>query len=66
IPEIVGRNGLLVNPYRVDAITDAIRSLLEDSSLRDALGAQGKLRAKEFDWDKSARRVLDVYREVAT
>ena len=66
IPEIVGRNGLLVNPYRVDAITEAIRSLLEDSSLRDALGAQGKLRAKEFDWDKSARRVLDVYREVAT
>ncbi len=66
IPEIVGRNGLLVNPYRVDAITDAIRSLLEDSSLRDALGAQGKLRAKEFDWDESARRVLEIYREVAT
>ena len=66
IPEIVGRNGLLVNPYRVDAITEAIRSLLENSSFRDALGAQGKIRAQEFDWDKSARRVLDIYREVLT
>ncbi len=66
IPEIVGRNGLLVNPYRVDAITEAIRSLLENSSFRDALGAQGKIRAQEFDWDESARRVLDVYREVVT
>ena len=66
IPEVVGRNGLLVNPYRVDAITEAIRSLLEDSSFRDELGAKGKLRAKEFDWDESARRVLEIYREVAT
>ena len=66
IPEIVGRNALLVNPYRVDAITEAIRSLLENSSFRDALGAQGKIRAQEFDWDKSARRVLDIYREVLT
>ena len=46
-------------------IAEAIRSLLENSSFRDALGAQGKLRAREFDWDDSARRVLDVYREVA-
>ena len=66
VPEVVGRNGLLVNPYRVDAITEAIRSLLEDSSFRDELGAKGKLRAKEFDWDESARRVLEIYREVAT
>lgn len=66
IPEIVGRSGLLVNPYCVDAITEAIRSLLENSSFRDALGAQGKLRAHKFDWCESARRVLDIYREVAT
>ena len=65
IPEVVGRSGLLVNPYRIDAIAEAIRSLLENSSFRDALGAQGKLRAREFDWDDSARRVLDVYGEVA-
>ena len=65
IPEVVGRSGLLVNPYRIDAIAEAIRSLLENSSFRDALGAQGRLRAREFDWDDSARRVLDVYEEVA-
>ena len=48
---------------RLDA--EAIRSLLENSSFRDALGAQGRLRAREFNWDDSARRVLDVYEEVA-
>ena len=65
IPEVVGRSGLLVNPFRVDAIGEAIRSLLENASFRDALGAQGKVRARGFDWDESASRVLDVYHEVS-
>jgi len=66
IPEVVGRSGLLVNPYRVDAIGEAIRSLLENESFRRALGVQGRHRALEFDWDHAARRVLDVYRSVVT
>lgn len=65
IPEVVGRSGLLFNPYRIDSIAEAIRTLLENSSFRNALGAQGRLRALEFDWDDSARRVLEVYHDVA-
>lgn len=65
IPEVVGHSGLLVNPYRVDAIAEAVRSLLENDGFRHALGAQGRRRAREFDWDDTARRVLDVYRSVA-
>lgn len=65
IPEVVGHSGLLVNPYRVEAIAEAVRSLLENDSFRRALGAQGKRRAREFDWDDTARRVLDVYHAVA-
>jgi glycosyltransferase involved in cell wall biosynthesis len=64
IPEVVGHSGLLVNPFRVDAIAEAVRSLLENDSFRRALGAQGRRRAREFDWDEAARRVLSVYHEV--
>ena len=66
IPEVVGRAGLLVNPFRVDAIAEAIRSLLENEAFRKALGVQGRHRAREFDWDETAHRVLDVYRSVAS
>ena len=66
IPEVVGRCGLLVNPYRVDAIAEAIRSLLENDNFRRVLGAQGRARARRFHWDDAARRVLDVYREVGS
>jgi len=65
IPEVVGHSGLLVNPYRVDSIAAAVRSLLENESFRRALGVQGRRRAREFDWDETATRMLKVYREVA-
>lgn len=65
IPEVIGRAGLLVNPFRVDSIAEAIRSLLENEAFRQALGVQGRRRAREFDWDETAHRVLDVYRSVA-
>jgi len=66
IPEVVGHSGLLVNPFRVDSIAEAIRSLLENDSFRRALGVQGRNRAREFDWDHTAQRVLDVYRSVVS
>jgi glycosyltransferase involved in cell wall biosynthesis len=39
--------------------------LLENESFRNALGLQGQRRAREFDWDATARRVLAVYRSLA-
>ena len=66
IPEVVGHSGLLVNPFRVQAIVEAVRSLLENDNLRRALGAQGRAHARQFDWNESARRVLEVYRRVAS
>ena len=65
IPEVVGHSGLLVNPFRVDSIAEAIRSLLENESFGSALGAQGRRRAQTFSWDRAAGRTLDVYRSVA-
>jgi len=64
LPEVVGHAGLLVNPRKVDAIADAVRILLEDSNLSAAFGARGQEQAREFTWEKAARRTLDVYAEV--
>ena len=64
LPEVIERGGLLVNPFRVDAIAEAVRSLLENDNFRLALGLQGRRRAAAFDWDKSASRVLEIYHEV--
>lgn len=55
VPDVVehGMNGLLVDdPEDVDAVANAIQSLLADPARRDRMGAAGLERARtEFSWD---------------
>jgi len=65
IPEVVGEAAIMVNPENVFDIMKALHRVLLDQSLRDKLKARGLVQAQKFSWDVSARRMLDVYREVA-
>jgi glycosyltransferase involved in cell wall biosynthesis len=68
IPELVddGRTGLLVPPDDVEALVAALRKVLDDDSLRAALGATARERVlEEFDVDVVWRRIDGIYREVA-
>jgi len=65
LPEVVGDAGLLVNPFDVDAIASAIQSVITDSKLRSELKNKSLNRAQMFDWRKTAKRTLEVYREAA-
>jgi glycosyltransferase involved in cell wall biosynthesis len=65
LPEVVGDAGLLVNPFDVEAITSAMQSVITDSKLRSKLKFRSLNRAEMFDWRKTARRTLEVYREAA-
>jgi phosphatidylinositol alpha-mannosyltransferase len=59
-----GRAGAsFVNEDPVDLARAAIE-LLDDAGERDRLRREGHLRAKEFDWETVARRVLEVYESV--
>ncbi len=60
LPEVVGDSGVLVDPLNVEAIADGIRRLVQDSDLRAELRQKGLLRAREFSWNETARRTLEV------
>lgn len=64
LPEVVGNAAWLVNPESVEDMAHAIRSLLNDTEQRRTLIARGRARAKELSWDRAARQVLAVYREL--
>jgi glycosyltransferase involved in cell wall biosynthesis len=64
LPEVVGDAALLIDPYDADAIADAMRRVLLDSDLRDDLRHRGLRRVTEFSWDRSVRRVREIYEEV--
>jgi len=64
LPEVVGDAALMIDPYDPGAIAAAMRRVLEDSTLRAHLRTRGLARAREFSWERSIRRVREIYGEV--
>jgi glycosyltransferase involved in cell wall biosynthesis len=62
--EVLGDAALLANPENVFEIARAIQDALLDEDLRADLIAKGKAQAARYSWDRTARDVLEVYREV--
>lgn len=65
LPEVVGNAAVLVNPENVFEIMRALHRVLMDQALRDRMKERGYQQATRFSWDKSVRRILEVYGEVA-
>ncbi len=66
LPEVVGTAGLLVNPTRVEEISEALVGLLDDPGGAAALGWKGRDRAvAEFSWSRTAEGLMAVYEELA-
>ena len=63
LPEVVGEAGILVDPYNVEEIAQAIRKVLTDNELRLSMSEKGMERAKLFTWENTARKTLVVYEE---
>src|ERR1017187_7110212 len=63
--EVLGDAALLANPENVFEIARAIQDALLDEDLRADLIAKGKAQAARYSWDRTARDVLEVYREVS-
>jgi glycosyltransferase involved in cell wall biosynthesis len=64
LPEVAGENALLVDPFSVDAIAEAMLEVATDDALAERLAALGRKRSLQFSWPECARRTLAVYRAV--
>jgi glycosyltransferase involved in cell wall biosynthesis len=65
LPEVVGDAGVLVSPFDTDGLADALAALITDPDRRADLGERGLVRSREFTWEASARRLLEVFRRLA-
>lgn len=63
LPEVAGNSALLVDPYDVESMTDAIEQVLGSPSLQQRLREQGLKWVKEFSWSKTARETIKLYKE---
>ena len=63
LPEVVGNAALQVDPFDPSSIAAAIQAIISDAALRAELRAKGMARAKQFDWNETARQTLAIYRK---
>jgi glycosyltransferase involved in cell wall biosynthesis len=64
LPEVLGTAALMIDPYEPAEIAEAMRRVLVDPALRADLRGRGLARAREFSWERSIRRVREIYAEV--
>ncbi len=64
LPELVQDAALLIDPYNVNDSAQAIRQVLSSHTLRQNMIKRGKERAKEFSWEKTARKTQEILSKI--
>jgi O-antigen biosynthesis alpha-1,2-mannosyltransferase len=64
LPEVGGAAALYADPHEPADIAAKVREAAEDAALRQRMIAAGRVRAREFTWERTARLTLEVYEEV--
>ncbi len=64
LPEVVGDAAVMVDPCEVEALAEAMHHVLTDERRWEELRQKGLTRARRFTWERTARQVIAVYREV--
>ncbi len=64
LPEVAGEAAVFFDPYSVDDIAQKLAEVALNPTLRAELTRKGYENVKRFSWERTARRTLQVYREV--
>jgi glycosyltransferase involved in cell wall biosynthesis len=64
LPEVVGSAALMFDPRDPEAIRDAMETVLSSPSLAATLVERGRVRVRNFSWQKCAQNTVAIYRSV--
>ncbi len=65
LPEVVGEAAVTVNPENVFDIARGMRRALLEPGTRNMLRRRGLEQVRRFSWERSVKRVLEIYNQVA-
>jgi glycosyltransferase involved in cell wall biosynthesis len=60
LPEVAGDAAILIDPYNVEEIADAMQAIANNTGLRSHLSQLGLQRAKKFSWEKTGQATVEV------
>jgi glycosyltransferase involved in cell wall biosynthesis len=65
LAEVGGDAAILVDPYDIDDIAQAIKKMATDNTLKQELISKGHTQAQKFSWEKAAKELLQVISKVS-
>lgn len=65
LPEIIGRSGLQIDPWRTEELVYAIRAVLTNQDLRRRLTALGRQNVQRFNWLNASQELLKYFSSVS-
>ncbi len=64
MPEVAGKAGILVDPYNINEITNAMKKMATNTNFRNSLIAKGRIQRQKYTWDLTAERVWKMILEM--
>ena len=64
LPEIVGNAGILVDPLDPASLCQGMETVLMNPSARAQMAEAGRLRARQFSWQRAADETYQVYADL--
>jgi glycosyltransferase involved in cell wall biosynthesis len=64
MPEVSGDAAMIIDPYKPDEITTAMKKILNSSDLRQNMIDKGYQQSLRFSWKRMAEEVLSIYHSV--
>jgi len=61
LPEILKDNAILINPYDISEISEAIYQMISHDRLRKKISGKALDYARNFSWEKTAREYIDLF-----
>ena len=61
MPEVAGDAALLVDPYNVNALAEAMHSIMKSENLMERLMAKGFERIRLFSWERCAGKTIQAF-----
>lgn len=65
MPEVAGEAAILIDPYSIESMTSAMRSILDNSYRAEILRLAGLERSKVFRWSTSAMKLYELFLKVS-
>jgi len=60
LKEVVGDAGVLFDPFDVGQMANSIESMVQSEQTREKFINKGRLRIKDFSWEKAAKKTYDL------